>query len=36
MYLILGKGQVAQKDPIGAKIELTAKFVGKYKYLVAF
>ncbi len=36
MYLMIGKGQIAQKDHIGAKIDLRAKFMGKYKYLVVF
>ncbi len=34
MYLMIGKGQIAQKDHIGAKIDLRAKMMGKYKYLV--
>ncbi len=36
MYLMIGKGQVAQKDHIGAKIDLRAKFMGKYNCLVVF
>ncbi len=34
MYLMIGKEQIAQKDHIGAKIDLRTKFMGKYKYLV--
>ncbi len=30
MYLMIGKGQIAQKDHIGAEIDLRTKFVGKY------
>ncbi len=36
MYLMIGKGQVAQKDHIGAKIDLRAKVMGKYNCLVVF
>ncbi len=36
MHLMIGKGQIAQKDHIGAKIDLRAKFVGKYNCLVVF
>ncbi len=36
MYLMIGKGQIAQKDHIGAKIDLRAKFMGKYNCLVVF
>ncbi len=36
MYLMIGKGQIAQKDHIGAKIDLRVKIMGKYKYLVVF
>ncbi len=35
MYLMIGKGQIAQKDHIGARYDLREKFMGKYKYLVA-
>ncbi len=37
MYLMIGKGQIAQqKDHIGAKIDLRAKFMGKYNCLVVY
>ncbi len=36
MYLMIGKGQIAQKDHIGAKIDLRAKFMGKYNCLDVF
>ncbi len=36
MSLMIGKGQIAQKNYIGAKINLRAKFMGKYKYLDVF
>ncbi len=36
MYLMIGKGQIAQKNHIGAKIDLRAKFMGKYNCLVVF
>ncbi len=36
MYLMIGKGQIAQKDHIGAKIDLRAKVMGKYNRLVFF
>ncbi len=36
MYLMIGKRQIAQKDHIGVKIVLRAKFMGKYKYQVVF
>ncbi len=36
MYLMIGKGQIAQTDYIGAKMDLRAKIMGKYKYLVVF
>ncbi len=35
-YLMIGKEQIAQKDHIGAKIDLRAKFMGKYNCLVVF
>ncbi len=36
MYLMIRKGQIAQKDHIGATINLRAKLMGKYEYLVVF
>ncbi len=36
MYLMIGNGQIAQKDHIGVNIDLRAKILGKYKYLVVF
>ncbi len=36
MYLMIRKGQIAQKDHIGAEIGLRAKFMGKYNCLVVF
>ncbi len=36
MHLKIGKGQIDKKDHIGAKIDLRAKFMGKYNYLVVF
>ncbi len=36
MYLMIGKGQIAQKDHIGANIDLRATLMGKYKCLVVF
>ncbi len=36
MYLMIGKGQIAQKDHIGVKIDLRSKFMGKYNCLVVF
>ncbi len=34
MYVMIGKGQIAQKYHIGAKIDLRAKFMGKYNCLL--
>ncbi len=36
MYLMIGKGQIAQKDHIGTKIDLRAKFMDKYNCLIVF
>ncbi len=39
MYVCIkwsGKGRLPKKDHIGAKRDLRAKFMGKYKYLVVF
>ncbi len=36
MYLMIGKGQIAQKRPYWGEIDLRAKFMGKFKYLVGF
>ncbi len=36
MYLMIGKGQIAQKRPYWGESRLKSKIKGKYKYLVAF
>ncbi len=36
MYLMIGKGQIAQKRPYWGEIDLRAKFMGKYNCLVVF
>ncbi len=36
MYLMIGKGQIAKKDHIGAKIDVRVKFMGKYNCPVVF
>ncbi len=35
MYLMIGKGQIAQKDHIGAEIDLKAKCMGKYVFTLS-
>ncbi len=36
MYLMIGKGQIAQKDHIGAKIDLRAKLGVNISILLSF
>ncbi len=36
MYLMIEKGHIAQKDHIGAKVDLREKIMGKSKYLIVF
>ncbi len=36
IYLMIEKGQIAQKDHIGAKIDLTAKIMGNYMRQAVF
>ncbi len=36
MYLMIGKGQIAQKRPYWGENRLKAKCMGKYNYLVVF